>query len=278
MSPRECQNHHTGIFLRSFLKKWFSDDSLVDERGFIFRLFALGLCGFSQIMDRLGGMMMRFLFILSVFVGAVMVLPSAVYAQDADGAQSDAAHAEDEAAVSVRERVKALVADLSDAERTHFYAIYDSHNLIRVVKDVENSVGEGVDKCVQANPEMKADLRARYKDWKASIDVVLKEAKGNVDNMIAVQDYTKPREIRKVLKFVDKKRKEKQKEVKKVPVTSPEACEFLLNKMDETEENLTGLLRSTLVSVPQALQDAQDAEKAAAKEAAEKAAEDGVEK
>lgn len=192
-----------------------------------------------------------FLLALSVgFYGAV----------DARAQDAATQAAEDEDVQSVRQRVQALIKPLDDPQRTHFYAIYDSHNLINVVKTVQGSVSQGVEKCVENNPDMKDALNARHKEWKNSINAVLKEAEGNVKNMIAVQDYTKPKDIRSILKFVDKTRKNKDKDVQKVPVTSPEACEYLLNKMDETEDNLTGLLRSTLVSLPQALQNAQDAE------------------
>lgn len=207
--------------------------------------------------------MVRLFFLFLMVIGVGVYAPVVVYAADAPTAE---AADQEENVKTVRERVRALTKDLSDAERTHFYAIYDSHNLINVAKSVQDSVADGVKKCAENNPDMKDALKARHKDWKASVDEVLKEAEGNVKNMISVQDYIKPRDIKKVLKFVDKVRKDT--EVQKVPVTSPEACEYLLNKMDETEDNLTGLLRSTLVSLPQALQNAQEADKEAAEEKA----------
>jgi len=100
---------------------------------------------------------------------------------------------------------------------------------------------------------MKDALQSRYDEWDGALTPIIEDANANVDNMIIAQEYAKPRDIKKLLKFIDKKRVSRADDVKKFPVTSPEACEYLRNKMDDTQENLTTLLKSTLVSLPNAM-------------------------
>jgi len=165
----------------------------------------------------------------------------------------------DERFVSVHDKIKAFTEDFDEASTRHFYALYGSYNLVKVVEDVQVQVGDAIEKCSEVNPDMREALENRYNDWKGEIDGVLDEANGNIDNMIIAQDYAKPRAIRKLMKFIDKKRISKSSDVEKYPVTSPEACEYLRTKMDETQGNLIGLLKSTLVSLPNSLLNA-DAE------------------
>lgn len=145
--------------------------------------------------------------------------------------------------------------ELDDTNRRHFNVLFGNHNMIRVVETVRDDIGLAVDACGEANPDLKGALNDRYKDWKAAIKPVLAEADGNVKNMIIAQDYAKPKKIRDFLKMIDKARKTQEKQVEKVPVTSQEACQSLLNSMNDTEANMIQLLRTTLISLPQAMQE-----------------------
>lgn len=212
-----------------------------------------------------GLMIFRSFFVLMMMFGVALVAaPFVAFAQEAGQGEHDVVQEEAEnrvkAADKVRAQVEDLAKDLKENERGHFLAIYNAHNLIQVVKIVQGDVGDAVKACGAENPDLKAGLEARYGDWKAAVDPILKEAEGNVDNMIAVQDYAKSRDIRQVLKTADKVRQETNQAVEKVPVTSVEACNYLRDKMDDTQDNLTKLLQSTLVSLPIALQQAPDDE------------------
>lgn len=196
-----------------------------------------------------------FLFCITVFSAA----SSFVHAQDAaseDGANVDE---QERKFMSVHDKVKEFTEGFDDASERHFYALYGSYNMIQVVEDVRAQVGNAIEKCVEVNPDMKEALETRYTQWTAAIDPIMKEADANVDNMVIAQDYAKPAEIRKLFKFIDKKRVGNNNNVDKFPITTPEACEYLRVKMDETEDNLTRLLQSTLVSLPQSLLNADDA-------------------
>lgn len=157
----------------------------------------------------------------------------------------------------------------SDVDRRHFNILYGNYNLVKVVETVKGDVALAVGKCGEANADMKQALDDRYAKWGDAIKPVMTEAEANINNMVFAQEYAKPKEIRKFFKLIDKARADKEKEVEKVPVTSKEACEYLLKTMDSTQENMIKLLRATLVSLPQAMQQEEEWEKK--QKAAEKA-------
>lgn len=144
--------------------------------------------------------------------------------------------------------------DFNEADKRHFGVLYSNYNLVKVVEAVQKDVGAAVGKCGAANPDMKKPLNERHDQWDKAIKPVMKEAEANINNMVFAQDYAKPKKIREFFKLIDKARTEKDAEVEKVPVTSKEACEYLLKTMDSTQENLTNLLQATLISLPQAIQ------------------------
>ena len=188
-------------------------------------------------------------------------------------------HADDEAQqeekpLSVYEEIELFTEDFDEASERHFYAIYGSYNLIKVVEEVQAQVGNAIDKCIDANPDMKDALKTRHKDWKAALKPIMKDADANIDNMIKAQEYAQPKELKRILKLNDELRANKEDQVEKYPVTSPEACEYLRVKMDETESNLTQLLRSTLVSLPNALLEESSEEEGAEDQGEDKKSED----
>ena len=209
------------------------------------------------------------LFVLTVFI------PLSVLAQDeaedapAHAAQSDEAKS---LAMQVREGIEEFTKDLNRSEKRHFGVIYGNYNLIKVVERIREDVGNAVDACGDENPDIKEEAETRYKAWTEAIDPVLKDAEANVGNMIVAQEYARPRKFDTFFKLVEKARNAHDKDVEKVPVTTLEACQTMIEKMDDTQENLTELLTDTLVSLPHAL----EAERQ--KEAEEKAAQEQAER
>jgi hypothetical protein len=167
--------------------------------------------------------------------------------------------------------------DFDEASARHFTIVYSNYNMLKVVETVQDDVEMAVDKCTSANPAMKDQLSARHTAWKDKIKPVLNEAEQHINTMVLSQEYAKPKDIRDFFKKIDKERKAHDREVKKVPVTTQEACEYLLKTMDSTEQQLVELLQATLVSTPQAVQDALEAQ-AAEEEAKAKAEKEKAEK
>jgi hypothetical protein len=129
--------------------------------------------------------------------------------------------------------------------------LYSNYNIIGTVKMVQGDVDHAVEACGKENPDLKEGMDARLKEWHGAIDPVIEEAEANVDNMVLAQEYTKPAQIQKVFKGLDKTRTLAGKQVEKTPVTTKDACEYLQEKMSDTQANFIRLLRSTLVTAPQ---------------------------
>lgn len=158
----------------------------------------------------------------------------------------------------------------SDEDRRHFNVLYGNYNLVKIVETVQDDVGTAVKKCGEANAGMKEPLDKRYGEWRAAIKPVMTEAEANLNNMVFAQDYAQPKKIRKFFKFIDDAREKRDAEVEKVPVTSKEACEYLLKTMDSTQQSMVGLLQATLVSLPQLMQMEQEQKKQEQKAAPKK--------
>jgi hypothetical protein len=145
-----------------------------------------------------------------------------------------------------------LVKGLEEREQKHFYMMYSNYNLIATVEMVQGDVANAVKECGKNNPDMKEVMDTRFGDWKSALKPVLEEAHANVNNMLEAQEYAKTSEIKKIFKQLDKTRVKVNNQVEKIPVTTPEACDYLRNKMDETQDSMLSILKSTLVSFPQA--------------------------
>ena len=208
-----------------------------------------------------------FLSVLSVFI---MAFSAPVLAEEkVQGALDE----KDQAArADILNKASEFAKDLDKAESRHFGVMYGNYNMISVVNTVRDHVEEAVDACGDENPDMKEALDTRFDEWEAAVDPVIEEAEANISNMVLAQEYAKPRELRGFFKDIDRARKDRNKAVKKTPVTSVEACESLLKKMDATQDNMVQLLQQTLVTLPQQIQI--ETEKAAEEKAEEKAAEE----
>lgn len=167
-----------------------------------------------------------------------------------------------EASQKVFEQTKKITEGLSPEEQKHFFILYNNYNMIGTVKMVQGDVGNAVKACGESNPDMKDKMDARFKTWNEAINPIVKESEGHVDNMVIAQEYAKPKEIKEIFKGLDETRVLANAQVEKTPVTTKEACEYLLNTMDDTQENFAKLLRSTLISAP-AIVSKDKAEKAA---------------
>ncbi len=159
-----------------------------------------------------------------------------------------------EAVQASRDLIEALVNRIKDEEKKHFFLIYNTYNLLSTVEVVRSDVEEAIEQCGDKNADMKGELNQRFDEWDDAIETVMDEANDNLDNLVIAQDYAKKKEIKHIFKSLDEAREATDSRFQKIPVTSSEACAALNKKMDGTQENLLKLLRSTLVSFPQAVQ------------------------
>lgn len=168
---------------------------------------------------------------------------------------------------------------LDEKQSRHFGIIYYNHNMIETVKTVRDDVGNAVKSCSEKNPDMEKKITERYADWTKAVNERLTEAEGLTQSMMFAQDYASEDEMKDILKSADTLRTHSQTIYEKVPVTTPEACDYLYEKMLETKESMLTLLSSALISVPQEMQKSDEIEGTGKKEsppAGEKPAEENV--
>ncbi len=180
-------------------------------------------------------------------------------AQDPESEKDDPDNADAKKKSDVlRETVMGKMTALDQSEMKHFMTIYANYNILSTVKAVGDDVKGAVDACATNNPEMADDLNARYDKWKQNVGVKIDESQANIDNMVLAQTYIPQSEIQSIFGQVDEMRAINSSNFEKTPVTTPEACEFMLSKMDETEENMKYMLVLTLKSYPDMLKKTQE--------------------
>lgn len=194
--------------------------------------------------------MSKYLMLASILGCALFAPLSAPYAAD-----------EDKKTNKVIESHDAFAEKLDEQNKAHFEFIYSNYNIIQVVKTVHKSVSTAAEACSDKNPDMADEIEARYSAWDEEITTVLKEAEGHLNNMVIVQDYADKDDFEDLFEIIREVRASEKDVIKKVPVTTEEGCQHMLDNLSSTQENLTKLLRATLMSVPEAIQMQEDIKK-----------------
>ena len=167
----------------------------------------------------------------------------------------DLAKAQSEA---LKERVNGIMKRLDQAELTHFMVMYTNYNLYSVVKAVRHDISNAVAGCTENNPDMAEDLKNKFSKWEKNVGQSMEEVDANIKSLGLAQDYVSQNELSMVFGLVDETRAMNSSQFEKVPVTTPEACEFMMSKMDETQDNMTKLLSATMQSYPNMVKKTQE--------------------
>lgn len=195
-------------------------------------------------------MVYRFLIILVVFSFGFQ---GGVFAQEQE--PEDPLKAQSKALTG---KVGGIMKTLDQKQMFHFMVVYQNYNVVSLVKAVRDDVSDAITACGENNPQMKSDLDARFEAWDENVGGQLEEARANINNMAIAQDYISQNELKGIFAQVDQLRSVNSSNFEKTPVTSPEACEFMMSKMDETETNMGQMLMMTLQSYPDILQKTQE--------------------
>ncbi|MGH1377886.1 MAG: hypothetical protein ACRBB3_03605 [Alphaproteobacteria bacterium] len=169
------------------------------------------------------------------------------------------AHAEsaDDLVKAQSETLKGIVSDLvptlTREEAAHFIALYKNYTLYSMVKAVDADVNNAVSKCADNNKSMKDELENRFEEWEKKVGTTLKEAHANINNMAISQSYIPQSNLNTMFGLIEEIRAVNSSRFETTPVTTPEACEFMISKMDETEESMGRMLKETLSSYPNLL-------------------------
>lgn len=209
-------------------------------------------------------MLLRIFFVFSCF--ALFVMPSSsVYAQT--GPADTAEMSEEEAkqrelakaqAEALQNRVNGVMKRLDQAEMAHFLVMYTNYNLYSLVKAVRHDVSNAVKGCSDNNPSMADDLNNKFENWEKNVGQSMKEVDANIKSLGLAQDYISQNELNVLYGLVDETRAKNSSQFEKTPVTTSEACEFMMSKMDETQDNMTKLLAATLQSYPNMVKKTQE--------------------
>ncbi len=158
---------------------------------------------------------------------------------------------------ALKDRMSGVMKRLDEAELTHFMVMFTNYNMYSVVKAVREDIKNAIDGCSKNNPEMEDELRSKFSNWDTNVGDSMKEVDGNIKAMALAQDYISQNELNMIYGLVDETRAVNSSQFEKTPVTTPEACEFMISKMDETQENMIRILSATMQSYPNMLKKTQ---------------------
>ncbi len=142
--------------------------------------------------------------------------------------------------------MKGLAAD----EINHFMVVFTNYNMYSIVVNVRKDVQNAIKLCGENNKEMKSELDSRFESWDEAVSEGMEQSWSNIESLGLAQDYISQNDLKMVYALVEKTRSTDSSQFKKIPLTTPEACEFMLSKMDETQNSMLLLLRATNQSYP----------------------------
>lgn len=179
--------------------------------------------------------------ILSLFMLVLLGFATPVMAEDADKPKPDTPITRWLAAESE------VVKGLDDAQKDTYFILRNKYGLIRAIRIVKRDVGNAIQECGQANPDLQDPMTKRYKSWTESVDPILKTADAFLEQEIKEQKVVSQDTFQKMLDMNDEAYDFQQDAIEKTVVTTPEACNKLLKSMDETEEDMLRLMQGVLL-------------------------------
>lgn len=212
-----------------------------------------------SLMLRLGS---RFLSLTALAVMMYASFPvSGAMAQDSQG-QTSAQQAQEEeepdaATLAYQRTMGALAQNLSKDDLMHFSVLNTEYYMVSTVKLWMKEVNHAIDGCEKNNPSMKSDMEERRDELAKAMEKPLSDAEKNLSNMMLAQTYAKPEDVKAMLAQGDDLREKKSSIFKTMPVTTPEACKYILVKTKEVQDNMIGLLNMSTKLYSKALQNAQ---------------------
>ncbi len=198
------------------------------------------------------------LIIFSAFFAAVITpYPISAWAQEAENPDNKTTIETKETTNDSTDPVKRLakntdelLSGMDEEELKFIYATRMRDGIIRAVKYIQGMVSGAAEACETAQPDMQDALEERYQRWWEVLSPLLAQAEAHLNKTIENQDLIEPDKIHKHLEMVKEAAEYTRGKIEKKYVTDREACQYLLENMDVTEENLSRQLRETLSSIP----------------------------
>ena len=146
------------------------------------------------------------------------------------------------------EAENALIDPLAAKDKESIFILRNKHSVIRVIRVVERDIQNAVKSCAKENPDMKDQIEGRFKQWQDAVMPILDTAQKQLDKDVAAQTIVPVKDLKNVLKLNDQAYEDGEKQIKKQPVSTKEACESLIKSMDRTEDEMISLLQQTLLT------------------------------
>lgn len=202
-------------------------------------------------------MLLRVLAFVSCFFGVLGIVGSPVFAQAENVEQSSLDQAEDLLKMksdTLNDRVKGVMDDLDQAQMTHFMIIHANYSIFSMVKAVNNDIGAAITGCKDNNSDLVERLDEKYVAWQEEVGPGMEEVDKNIKSLVLAQDYVPKEELDAIFSLIDELRETNSSQFETTPLTTVEACEFMISKIAETKDSMNLLLQSTLTSYPNAVQ------------------------
>lgn len=140
-----------------------------------------------------------------------------------------------------------LMAEMDEAQKASYGIFLASYSSLSAVKGVREAVKTGIGSCGLQNPDRKETYDSKFEAWNKALDETVVQADQVIENTIKVQRFAPVVDLREVVEYFDAAMAFRENEAKanEVPVSDLEGCDKLIDSMDETQENLTRLIRES---------------------------------
>jgi len=195
--------------------------------------------------------MTRRFFILSVLISFTALTPVAAQAQGEQSVVKAPQSAADGPPPGPMkdwiDAENALIDPLSDKDLESFYLLRMKYAYISGVRVAEHDIGNAVKSCGEKNPGIKDKMDSRFKQWQGAINPILDTADKTLDREIDSQKIVDAKKVRNVFNLQKTASEHSDKQVTKTVITTEDACEDLLDSMDDTEDRMISILQDTLL-------------------------------
>ena len=145
----------------------------------------------------------------------------------------------------LEEYTASLLKGLEQHQAQYIYKIRQEFGVIRSVQVIRSDIEKAVKSCGEENPDMKENISTRFNDWNDEILPKLAVADVALKDAIQRQSFRPTVRVTILLDHVQAAFEERDSKINKIPVTTLEACENLMQSLDDTEERLKELMDQT---------------------------------
>jgi hypothetical protein len=197
---------------------------------------------------RKGFFMRRPLLASALAVAFFLPLTAQPYAARAQDAKQEADAAIEKAIAGnpykekMQQKAQQLSAALSEKEVQDLAVLLQSFGMVRSVRVAHDKVNNAVDKCAEANGDLKADITDRYKDWDGRLTPKIALQEKRMEDVLSSSRFAHAQDVRDYLDLIDDAAKYADEQQKTEVVTTPEACKSLMESMDKTGPVLAKIL------------------------------------